>query len=58
MAAALIGMHVTAPTRLTRAALPGRGRGAVTNSAPSWPVLSASWTTEVLDEKPLTSTTR
>jgi uncharacterized protein len=55
--AAPIGVHVTAPTRLTRAALPGRDRGAVTNSAASWPVLSASWT-EVLDEKPLTSTTR
>lgn len=36
IAAALIGVHVTAPTRLTRAALPGmvtRGRGAVINIA-------------------------
>jgi NAD(P)-dependent dehydrogenase (short-subunit alcohol dehydrogenase family) len=58
VAAAPIGVHVIAPTRLSRAALPGRDRGAATNSAASWPVLSASWTTEVLDEKPLTSTTR
>jgi uncharacterized protein len=36
IATALIGVHVTAPTRLTRAALPamtGRGRGAVINIA-------------------------
>jgi short-subunit dehydrogenase len=36
VASALIGVHVTAPTRLTRAALPamtGRGHGAVINTA-------------------------